>query len=110
MDYSLVKKNYQVETSSQTKIKKGISANPSPPEELTFRNTPSPNRPKPNQPISSFRKGAPEQPNSTEQYTPLGISRSQLLIARTPEDMDQLIIEHRYEVETLLLEIGRLHE
>ena len=84
MDYSLVKKSHQVETSSQTKIKKSISAHPSPPGELTFRNTPSPNRPQGNQQISSFRKGVPENPNSTEQYTPLGISRSQLLLARSP--------------------------
>ena len=50
----------------------------------------------------------PEHQNSSDQYTPLAISRSQLLSARSPDDLDQMIVEHRYEVETLLLEIGRL--
>ena len=105
MDSNSIKKSNLHATLPQTIPKQLHTPDSSPPKPLTFRNTPSPDRAYTafKHPQSSLQKAFPEHPSSTEQYTPLGISRSRLLSARTPDDIDQLVVEHRYEVETLLL-------
>ena len=92
------KKNNLQNTLPQSNPKHLHTPDSSSPQPLTFKNTPSPDHAYTGykHPQSSLQKGYTEHPNSTEQYTPLGISRSRLLSAKTPEDIDQLIVEHRY--------------
>jgi hypothetical protein len=56
------------------------------PKPLIFKHSPSPDRAytgiKRN--TSSLQKHIAEHPSSTVQYTPLGVSRSRLISARTP--------------------------
>ena len=104
MESSDQKSNLQ-NTLPQSNPKHLYTPDSSSPQALTFKNTPSPDRVYKGfkHPQSSLQKHYADHPNSTEQYTPLGVSRSRLLSAKTPEDIDQLIVEHRYEIETLLL-------
>jgi hypothetical protein len=96
---SLLKKSHYNENTFDYDLEQTEIKGRSSPSQPTFRKTPSPHKTYKGrqQEASSFFKPEPDHP-STEQYTPLAISPSQLLSARTPDDVDQMIIEHRYEI------------
>jgi hypothetical protein len=98
MDYSLAKKNPLNETIPKNNPKRAITPGSSPLRPLNFSNAPSPDHSQTagKHGLSSLYKDFLDHPTSTQHHTPLGISRSRLLSAVTPEDIDQFIVEHRY--------------